>query len=445
MSKNLDNVNEENINKKDIDVENIDNKDTEKENNEVNNDTSFEFEFLEDVDYRKKDEDIRELDNDINIFDEKQVSKSSKASKRKIEEANRRKSKKRFKLALLIYTFVLTVIIIGVWIFFYSFIDWYEKGMSYNKIAEVAETLDETKVDELFASVQSPNEFESADYIFSYIKELIKGKNVTYKEAKETTTNIPVYELLVDNKPFAKVTLVQNGTIKHGFKNWEVQSVSVDGYIPETTDITILTREETKVYINGKEVSDSYITEKEIEVAALKNVAQYLEEVPTEDKYEIKGFFEKPEIVVKDSDGNVVDIVENENVYEASYTPDSATEEEFKSYVEDVTYAYARNFANLGKNIYNYIRPNSELYAAVESATTYFYPDSKISGTEFTSREITDFVRYSDDCFTCHVNYVYTIHFVNYSTDKDEQKVDMIWTFVRYNGLWYLTETKYIN
>ena len=298
MSKNLDNVKEENINKKDIDVENIDNKDTEKENNEVNNDTSFEFEFLEDVDYRKNDEDIRELDNDINIFDEKQVSKSSKASKRKIEEANRRKSKKRFKLALLIYTFVLTVIIIGVWIFFYSFIDGYEKGMSYNKIAEVAETLDETKVDELFASVQSPNEFESADYIFSYIKELIKGKNVTYKEAKETTTNIPVYELLVDNKPFAKVTLVQNGTIKHGFKNWEVQSVSVDGYIPETTDITILTREETKVYINGKEVSDSYITEKEIEVAALKNVAQYLEEVPTEDKYEIKGFFEKPEIVV---------------------------------------------------------------------------------------------------------------------------------------------------
>ena len=157
MSKNLDNVNEENINKKDIDVENIDNKDTEKENNEVNNDTSFEFEFLEDVDYRKKDEDIRELDNDINIFDEKQVSKSSKASKRKIEEANRRKSKKRFKLALLIYTFVLTVIIIGVWIFFYSFIDGYEKGMSYNKIAEVAETLDETKVDEFFASVKSPN------------------------------------------------------------------------------------------------------------------------------------------------------------------------------------------------------------------------------------------------------------------------------------------------
>ena len=109
----------------------------------------------------------------------------------------------------------------------------------------------------------------------------------------------------------------------------------------------------------------------------------------------------------------------------------------------DVTNAYARNFANLDKSIFNYVRPGSELYDAINSATTYFYPNSKISGTEFTSREVTDFVKYSDDCFTCHVKYDYTIYFTGYSIDKDVSSVDMTWVFVQKDGLWYLTDTKY--
>lgn len=369
--------------------------------------------------------------------------KGTMSSKQKKALNKKKQSAKRFRKGLLIYAAVMLVIIAGVWIFFYSFIDGYEKGMPAHKIEEVAENFDAAKVDELFAGVSNPNEFESVDYVSNHIKDIIKGKEVKVQEAPDNTEKNPSYELMVDQKPFAKVALVQNGTIKHGFKKWEVSSVSVDGYLNDTTDITVFAPDSAKVYINGVEVNDSYIVEKDVKVSALEDVAQYLTSVPTETKYEIKGFFERPSVVVKDNSGKEMGLIEDKNTYTAGFSYDEATKNEFLSYVEDVTYAYARNFANLEKNVFNYVRPGSDLYAAIESATTYFYPNSKISGTDFTAREITDFIRYSDDCFSCHVNYEYTIYFTNYSTDKDVQKVDMIWTFVQKDGLWYLTDTKY--
>lgn len=355
-----------------------------------------------------------------------------------------KKKKSRFKSGVLIYAAVLLVIVVGVWIFFYSFIDGYEKGMSYNKIAEIAKAFNVKGVDELFSDISGvTNEFEDEDYAIEYIKAQIDGKEITYKEAKENTSSSPVYEIYAADKAVAKVFLVQDGKIKHGFKNWEIGSIDIDEYLPESSNITIYAPEDAKVFVNGIEVIDTYIVSNE-PVEILSGVSEYLENIPVQNKFEIKGFFNTPQIKVVDKEDNELVITNDKDSYTAGFAPDLDTETEFKSYVEDVTYAYARNFANLAKNIFSYVRPGSTIYESIESATTYFYPDSKISSTEFTSREITDFIRYSESCFTCHVKYDYTIYFTGYTIDKDVSSVDMIWTFVEYNGLWYLTQTQYV-
>lgn len=217
---------------------------------------------------------------------------------------------------------------------------------------------------------------------------------------------------------FCKISLKEDGKIKHGFKNWAIKDINVADYLPKTAAITVSAPENSQVYVNDVIVNDSYITDKSVSIDILSNVEQYLANPPKMVKYEIKGLFETPTVKVKDSDGNELEVVENAGNYTAGVSKDASLEEEFKQYLLDVTNAYARNFANLDKSIFNYVRPGSELYDAINSATTYFYPNSKISGTEFTSREITDYVKYSDDCFTCHIKYDYTIYFTGYSIER---------------------------
>lgn len=419
--------------------------------NKNSNEALPEIEFLDEIEYET---DIEEMAAQKKTNGKRKTASSNKTATSKHnssskngtnKSSNRKKVKKssKFKRGMLIYVAALAVLIIGVWIFFFSFIDGYEKGMSYNKIDQVATQLNKDGINTLFDNVDAKNEFESKSAIEEYVSTLVGDKEITYKESKETTPDEPVYELCVDKKPFAKVYLKQDGYIKHHFKNWVVASVDFADYLPSGSSVVVLAPEDSSVYINDTLVSDDYIKESSVTVNALTGVEQYLTKVPTEKKYEVTGFINTPTVTVKDSEGNELAVTEKEGVFEAGYSTDEATENEFAEYVGDVTYAYARNFANLGRNIFNYILPNSDLYASIESATTYFYPDSKISGTEFTSREITDFVRYSQDCFTCHVKYQYTIYFSGYTIDKDVSEVDMIWTFVNKDGLWYLTNTKY--
>lgn len=402
----------------------------EKTNNDKldSNELFPDIEFLEDI----------EFETDITMLENSQEKKKRGTS----GKGKKKKKKSKFKKILFIYAVTIFVVIVGIWIFFYSFIDGYEKGMSYHKIAEIAEDISKN-LDSYLVNIKSGSEFEDNSYAINYIKSLITGKEIEYKEAKENTTGNPVYELLADDKVFAKISLKQDGTIKHGFKKWTVSEIDITDYLPVTAAISILVPEGSTVYVNDKEVNDTYITEKDVSIELLSNVEQYLNEIPKLTRYEINGLFETPSVVVKASNGEDMNIAVDGGTYTAVPNNDSSLEDEFMQYVQDVTYAYARNFANLDKNIFNYVRPGSDLYENISSATTYFYPDSKISGTEFTSREITDFVKYSEDCLACHVKYEYTVYFTNYSTDKDVSVVDMIWIFVEHDGLWYLTDTKY--
>lgn len=405
------------------------------ENKENINDVQDSFpgiEYLDDV----------EFENDITMLENSRREKTSKQKKNGLKNNRKKKRKGLFKKGLLIYATVLLILIVGIWVFFYSFIDGYEKGMSYHKIAEIAEEI-KTDPDKVFKDIKLSSEFESDDYAVNYIKNLVTGKEIEYREAKENTTSDPVYELVVDKKVFAKVSLAQDGKIKHGFKNWKIKSINISDYLPATTQITVLAPSDSDVYVNDVKVSVDYVTEDNVTIDVLSNVEQYLQNSPKMTKYEIKGLYETPEVSVKDTAGNNLEVIGESGKYTAGVSESKELEEEFKQYLLDVSNAYARNFANLDKSIFNYVRPGSELYDAVSSATTYFYPNSKISGTEFTTREISDFVRYSDDCFACHVKYDYTIYFTGYSIDKDVSSVDMIWIFVEKDGLWYLTDTKY--
>lgn len=348
-----------------------------------------------------------------------------------------------FKRGLLIYAAVVMLIVVGVWIFFYSFIDGYEKGMPYHTIEKTAKDFDSSKVEELLKDTAVTNEFEAPSIVADYVKNIIQDKEIKYQEAKENTSAKPVYELLCDDEAFAKVTLKKAGKIKHGFKKWAVDTISFEEYMPETSSITVVAPQDAVVTINGTEAGEQYIKEKDVEIEELSAVAKYLEAVPKEVKYQVDGFFEKPKVTVKDKKGKKLKVSGKKGAYTAGYVVDSGTEKEMKAYVEEVTDAYARNFANLGKQIFSYVMDNSDLSDAIELATTYFYPTEYVTRTEFASREITDFIRYTDDCFSCHVKYDYMIYFSGYSIDHDVSSVDMIWTFVKSGDQWYLTDAKY--
>ena len=426
----------------------------ENKNNDNENIELFpDIEFLDDdIDFENditKLEDEDEEDQKKVKTREKTKEKAKTSDKKGKTSSESKKKKSKFKLGLLIYAIVLLVITIGVWAYFYSFIDGYEKGMAYNAVDEVAVDINNNGIDKYIQNIDGGNEFEGSEYVYEYIKNLVSGKTVTYKEATDNTASNPSYELMIDEKTFAKVTFVQDGTIKHDFKNWAVESFSVSEYIPETKDVTILAPVGSKITINGIEVSNTYLVEENVEIPIMAAIAEYMEYVPTSSKYEVKGFYEEPVVEVKDAQGNVLETLVDNNVYTAGFSTDEETEEEFMEFVENVTYAYARNFANLSSNLYNYLLSGSSLREDIASVVTYFYPDSKLTGTDFVSREITDFVRYTDDCFSCHVSYEFAAYFnglydyLGNPVQEEVSRVDETWVFIRKDDSWYLIYKEY--
>lgn len=354
--------------------------------------------------------------------------------------------KSKFKKGLLIYAVTVLVVIAGGLCAFWFFIKDYEEGMPVHGMEQVMQSFNETDIQKLIGDQTFGNakNLEDASVWTSWYQELIKGKQMTFEEAKENTDTTPTYTVKADGQPVGKVILKVVGSNGFRFDVWGFDRLDASECLPDTAVYTITVPKKVKVSVNGHELGKEYIEKDDVTYSQLESIQTYLPEALLTTTYKVSGLLNTPKITASSVDGKPVILSQKEHMYTFSYGMAEEETAALKAMVESVANNYAMNFIDVSKQIYNDIMPGSELEENMKLTVTGFYPTKYISSYGFDSMNVSNFEYYSNECFSCDVHYNFHVNFQGFSVTEEVLPGNMKWYFVNKDGTWYLTNLEYL-
>lgn len=368
---------------------------------------------------------------------------------------NKKKFKFTFKLGLLIYSVVLLVLIFAGLAFFWKFIGDYEESQPIHAMEEIIKDFEKADIKDMILKADkyeaSPFEVEEGkenEFLAEKYNEYLNGKKITFLKSKKYTDKNPIYVVKADDETVAEVALESKKRNDSNFKIWQLKKLNVADYtgtIVKTESIKIQVPEGSVVTVNGKEVSEAFKTE-EVEIPELKAVSKYVE-VPAMYSYEIKGLTKEPQVkaVYK---GDELTLTNDKGVYTGTFTASEDFIGEMKPFATTVLEAYAKYFINIDKQLTRtYVMSDSDLYKSIKETTTYWYPNQYIESYNFSRKEISDFKKYGEDCYSCKARYTINIKFTagyTHLIDDPTEEGDFEFFFVKKDDKWYLTALTYI-
>ena len=352
--------------------------------------------------------------------------------------------KHKFLFGVSIYAVILIVLITVGLIWFWGFIDAYEKAMPYNYMEAEFKKFGKDTVNEYFdyENADVDKAFVTREELVEHISGLITD-DMEYMEAKENTDKNPVYEIKSGKEVVAKVLFEEAGEDKYGYTKWKLKGYDFSMAMPETNSVEIKALADTTVVLDGVKLSADYIVEKDIPAESYDKIVKYTESAPTYVKYKVEKILGEHEVKATDVNGKELTAVMNDSVYEFGWANNDALQTEVQSHVETVNELYAKFFANSGWSLYNYVLEGSYMEEQLDLSTTYFYPSEYISGMEMISREFSEFRKYGEDCFSCRVNYQFNVYFSGYYPSLEETKNDMTMIFQKVDDQWMLVDFVY--
>lgn len=357
---------------------------------------------------------------------------------RGIKKKKRKTKLDKFKVFLLAYSGILIGIVLIALILLYGLLKDYEKSMPNNTMDKVVEKFTADNIEKLLNDNEiNVNEFESNATVAEYFKNVLSNNEVSYKrKTGEFTNNNPVYLVISGDTIIAKVILAEDGKNAHKFTEWKLGSVSFDGYIDAKNGITITAPSAAEVKINGIKVSESYITQKDITFEPVKNVSAFVT-TPTNTSYKVTGLIAAPQITATLNGVELPVKVENK-ICTISYPTDAALLEAQKANITAINEAYGKYIINRGSlsNLTKNLVGNAKTYVSDIPAVWAFLYGMTYT-YEFKNQNITNMVKYSDNCFSCTSNYDL---YVQWSNGNKTYNTSMVYTFVKTNGSWYLAD-----
>lgn len=344
----------------------------------------------------------------------------------------------KFGKFLLAYTGVLVGIVLILLVLLYGLLKDYESSMPNNTMDTVVKQFTAENIEKLLnENAVSVNEFESSATVADYFKSVMSDSGVTYKRKNgEFTNTTPVYVVMSGKTIIAKVTLAEKGQNAHKFTEWKVGTISFDGYIDAKNDITITAPSAAVVKINGVTVGESYIKQKDVTFDPVKNVGTFVT-TPTNTVYKVSGLMAAPQITAT-LNGTELPVNVDKKICKIGYPTDAALLEAQKANINAINEAYGKYIINKGSlsNLTKYLVGNAKSHVSDIPAVWAFLYGMTYT-YEFKNQNITDMVKYSDNCFSCTSNYDL---YVQWSNGNKTYNTSMIYTFVKTNGNWYLAD-----
>lgn len=248
--------------------------------------------------------------------------------------------------------------------------------------------------------------YEGVDAYVSYMQEKTAGKELTYTQTSAgASTDLMKYLVKAGDDKIATFTLSGGTDRITDIPDWQLKSVELifdraEGYrIEKMYGHT--------AYVNGAPLDDSFT----IQIATTK-ADEYLPIGTNSVKtciQEINGLITRPTVTVNDQNGNAMPVsYDEETGMFVEQTETNTIPDDLKQRAIEAMEAYGKFLLGIGNRgtVASYFDPSEEAYKGIMSAVLGWTKSG--SGQKFLNEEVTEYVRYNTDLFTCRVSMTMT-------------------------------------
>lgn len=264
------------------------------------------------------------------------------------------------------------------------------------------------------------NDFEDKDILRKLYLESVDADSLTivrtYDSGNASVANDAIepqrteYVIESSGKPVSKVSFISENkeTVLDEFtvKTW--RKTSVEPYLTYNTySVKIKVPEGFEVQLNGQIIDEGYLCDYRTPIEEFGNIEEYVE-MPDFVYYEVSGLISEACLVIKDNYGEIVE-ESKENYFYSAYFEENEMPEDLMetalSYAQTWS-LFCTNDASLDKA--KAIFPKGSYYETiakrwVKSADRTYTSTHTLDDPKFRVSEADEYVRYNDNCFSCHI------------------------------------------
>lgn len=331
----------------------------------------------------------------------------------------------RFFLGMGIYALVFLGLLTAGLIYFWNYLDAYEKTrVEYTLEAYMEELSPEHIANRCTELIERrDSRIQSEGEALGAICQALTGDIQYAKNIKNSTEEKLVYFLRLGSRNIGSVTLRQTGESLYGFNKWRVESESFDLFYLLSEPLSATVPEPFQVSVNGKVLSADMIAEDGIRYEQLSALPEY-EDFPTKVRYEAGPVIGSCVLTVLDELGEPVDGREADAVFLENCTDeekadlDKFIDRYIGAYVAFASRAGDNTDANLGR-LAQYVVSGSALYnrlwGSVDSLTWVSDRYAYVKSIE------TDFYTcVSEGRYVCDITYTVSSNTINGRVDSTD-------------------------
>ena len=348
--------------------------------------------------------------------------------------------KKRFYRIYFVCTFVLLIaIVVGMGLLKGVLKD-YEAAQPVYVAQQIATLFENRDFETLYTLDSNRNNIGDGDkeFYLEKLHELTDGKALSWDAAFSANEDEKIYSVTCEGDRLAQFTLVPSGAVDaRGNRLWTLSSIKTnvmaEKYVepvatPEPTPepVVVDTRETFFITVpsgysvtaEGEVLGESALVQANVPLVSEGLLPEDVPQ-PTTNMYAFKSANESPELIVTDENGqNCTPVLSSERNYVCDYpeNPELATDCEEGVVLAAKRLAGYSTKDNSQKSMLALCATGSPARDSVKDFDNTWC--SRHKSAEFENMQVTQYRKYSDDCFSCHVSFDYKVYF-----KKDDSKV----------------------
>ncbi len=316
------------------------------------------------------------------------------------------------------------------------YLDNYERSLEKHKAEEVFDNYFAPCRFDMLYDMQDIelSEFEDKNDFITYMEKQYGGKEIIYREVSAGLSDDKKYSVAADKVKFAEFTLSKSVEPTVPEDTWYLDSVST--LYQKNESVSVKTYKDSKLYINGIELSDSYITTDNITTDSCKRVPDGVNGI-TLREYKVDGLLLTPTVKVINRHGNESTLVfdEENNMFIEQITYDEPTDD-IKKRATDAAQTYAK-YVTLDATLYNlsqYFDKTSNTYNNICISETRWY--TYHISYEFEDVELKEYYIYDENTFSIRYSCNHQVYRTR--TEKHTFPLDLTLYFKNINGIFYV-------
>lgn len=278
--------------------------------------------------------------------------------------------------------------------------------------------------------------YEGRDAFVSYMNAKVGGTELNFVETSAGLSGDKKYLIKLGEEKIASFTLVgEEGEITD-IPDWQLGTVEV--FYERTHSVTVRIQSGETVFINGTPLGESNIIR--IDSTLAENYLPDGVHGPLTYTLELDGLLTEPEVTVQSAAGEAVELLLDAG--SGMYVTPSSTEThtitaDEKDLVLNAGKIYARYMieAATDNQLAQYFNSKSAIYKTITRMDMWM---QNSQGYEFTKEAVSDYVRYSDECFSARVELVLTVTRLSGTTKDYEVNTNLF--FEKSGSSWKVTE-----